>query len=90
MRIVAELPHEKYKITVFKSGHRFLLKFDAGEYDISIKFRDGEVKGVSDIKDLLTTDLLMEVEVHFIALAKTKFTHLTSARIRSDDWDEII
>ena len=90
MRIVGELPHEKFKITVFKSGHRYLLKFEAGDYDLSMKFRDGEVSGVNEIKDLLTNDLFEEVEGHFNALAKTKFTHLTSARIRTSDWDEII
>lgn len=90
MRIVAEFPHERYKITLFKSGHRFILKFDAGDHDVSFKFRDGEVRDAEEIRTFLSKAFFAEVDRHFLAMQKTKSTYLAANGQNDDVWEEII
>ena len=90
MRIVAEFPHETYKITLFKSGHRYILKFDAGDHDLSFKFRDGEVLGVEEIRTFLSKAFFSEVDRHFLSMQKTKSAYLVANNRNDDVWEEII
>ena len=49
MQVVHYIPHPRYKITVFRSGNRYVVKFDDADHDLAFKFREGEVNNLQDI-----------------------------------------
>jgi len=51
MRIIGEIDHPTLKITVFKNGNRFSIKFEDGGVEQTYKFDDGQnVESLGDVK----------------------------------------
>ena len=87
MKIVDSIPHPHLKITVFKSGQRFIVKFDGGDHDYSIKLREGEADHIQDVRTLVSPDFIAHVEHTFASVASYRMKHRRDA---SDDHFEII
>lgn len=55
MRIVAELPHPDFKITIFSMNAKFIIKFEQGTLEQTFKLSEidvvGGVNGVFEIMD---------------------------------------
>ena len=43
MRIIGEIEHSKFKISLFKSGEKTILQIENGQLEQLYKFRDGEI-----------------------------------------------
>ena len=70
MQIVHYIPHPRYKITVFRSGNRYVVKFDDADHDLAFKFREGEVNNLQDIELWVDQQLLRRVQNIFDNLAQ--------------------
>jgi hypothetical protein len=74
MHIIGEIPHPKFKITIFKMNHRIALKIEDSGLEQWYKFRDGTfTNGVADLKNL--------VNDKFIANAIEVFNKMQSNKI---------
>ncbi len=86
MRIIGEIPHPIYKITVFKMNERLSVKIEDKLLEQIYKFRDGSgINTTSDIVELLDEVFLQQVDTTFKAMSQTYQAGLES---RSDDEDE--
>lgn len=60
MRIVAELPHPDFKITIFNMNQRYIIKFEQGALEQTYKISEmdiiGDVNGIFE----LTDDMFLE------------------------------
>lgn len=66
MRIVGEVPHPKYKITVFSMNERISVKIEDRLIEQIYKFRDGSgVNSVDEVKAFLTDKFMSDVDDHF-------------------------
>lgn len=72
MQIVHYIPHSRYKITVFKSGNRFIVKFDDADHDLSIKFREGEVNNLKEVIRQIDDSLIERIDQVFSNLAQLR------------------
>ncbi len=72
MQIVQYIPHSRYKITVFKSGNRFIVKFDDADHDLSIKFREGEVNNLKEVIRQIDDSLIERIDQVFSNLAQLR------------------
>ncbi|HMW39120.1 MAG: hypothetical protein K1X68_10285 [Saprospiraceae bacterium] len=62
MRLIAQIPHPRLQISIFKSDLKFILKFEAGPFEQVYKFMESERYCDADsIRALLTQDLLKDV-----------------------------
>jgi len=52
MRVVAELPHIEFKITIFSWNGKYLLKFEKGMYEQTYKISEMDVNGDEEIKTI--------------------------------------
>ena len=52
MRIIGNIEHPFYKISVFKSGEKTIIQIEDGQFEQLYKFNDGEA--VSDLTSLLS------------------------------------
>ena len=74
MRVIEEIPHHTFKITVFHWNARYLVKIELDKYEQTYKINEGDVTGVSDVKKMLTDEFLESCMHRFLAM-RTDFTN---------------
>lgn len=61
MRILGQIPHPDLLITVFKSGNKYILKFEVGPFEQTYKFMEAEgMSGFEDVQKLVDSKLINE------------------------------
>lgn len=76
MRTIAELPHPKFKITIFSMNQKFIIKFEQGNLEQSYKISEMDIiGGVNGVFELLDEQFYTEVEETFNLMR----THFNSA-----------
>ena len=70
MRIIAELPHPDFKITVFQWNNRYLIKIEQGHLEQTYKIEQFELDE-SDIKKFLDQAFLTQVTERFTEMHKS-------------------
>lgn len=68
MRVVAEIPHEQYKIQIFNYNAKYILKIELGQFEQSFKIGEQDVMGVEDVKKMVTPELLSNCLKRFIEM----------------------
>lgn len=68
MRIVADIPHPRYKIQVFSYNSRYIVKIELGQFEQTFKINEGDVAGLEDVKKMITEDLLKNSLDRFLSM----------------------
>ena len=91
MRIIGEIPHPSFKITVFQMNARISVKIEFQLLEQTYKFRDGSgVQNLADAERFLTPDFLRECQTIFTQMEKSKLTSLMEMNQDGEEFDEII
>lgn len=56
MRVVAEIPREAFKITVYSWNGKYLVKFERGPYEQTYKVNEIDLTGDEDIKSIINDE----------------------------------
>jgi hypothetical protein len=70
MRVVAEIPHSKFKIQIFHYNSKFILKIELDHFEQIYKINELDVFGVEDVKKMITEELLSDTFDRFLAMRK--------------------
>lgn len=90
MHIIGEIPHSKFKITIFKMNHKLALKIEDEGLEQWYKFRDGVFEnGVDDMKKLLDKSFMDRAIKVFAAMQENKIELLREDE-SEDSFAEII
>ncbi len=67
MRIVAELPHPNFKITLFSMNQKYIVKFEQGQLEQSYKLAELDLMGggANEVFQLLDEEFLSTVTERF-------------------------
>lgn len=66
MRVLAELPHPSFKISLFGMNQKFIIKFEQGTLEQSYKIAEADIiGGVNGVFELLDEAFLKTVEETF-------------------------
>ena len=77
MRIEGYIDHSEIKITVMKMNNRFTVKFEKLGLEQSFKFNESDyIKGLIDIKKIIDSTFIDEVQSLFTEMRKLRFTSL--------------
>jgi hypothetical protein len=76
MRVVSEIPHPVFKITVFAWNGKYLIKIEQGMLEQTYKVSELDLTGEEDIKKLLDTQFLEEVGKRFMEMNSSVFDAL--------------
>jgi hypothetical protein len=76
MRVVSEIAHPNYKITVFAWNSKFIIKIEQGMLEQTYKVSELDVASEEDIKKLLDSQFLAEVGKRFIEMNSSVFDAL--------------
>lgn len=71
MRIIAELPHPEFKISIFNMNQKFIVKVEQGTLEQSYKMDEMDLTdGVNSIFELLDEEFLKTVSSRFAEMRK--------------------
>ena len=71
MRVIAELPHPDFKITIFSMNQKFIVKIEKGILEQSYKLPEMDLTdGVNSVFEILDEAFLATVTARFIEMGK--------------------
>lgn len=71
MRIIAELPHPEFKISILNMNQKFIVKIERGTLEQSYKIPEMDLTdGVDSVFELLDEDFLKTVSTRFLEMGK--------------------
>lgn len=70
MRVVAEIPHSKTKITVFSWNSRYLIKFEYGLLEQTYKISEMDLTSEDDLKSIMSDSFIANVMERFKEMEK--------------------
>ncbi|MCC8408050.1 hypothetical protein LJ707_03855 [Mucilaginibacter sp. UR6-1] len=71
MRIIAELPHPDFKISILNMNNKFIVKMEQGSLEQSYKIPEMDLTdGVNSVFEVLDEDFLKTVAARFIEMRK--------------------
>jgi len=66
MRIVREIPHPRFKITVFSWNEKYIIKIEEAHLEQTFKIDQKEVSGLDEVEAMLTQDFLLKTMKRFV------------------------
>jgi hypothetical protein len=71
MRIIAELPHPEFKISILNMNQKFIVKIEQGTLEQSYKIAEMDLTdGVNSVFELLDEEFLKTVAARFADMRK--------------------
>ena len=68
MRVISEIPHERYKIQIFNYNAKYLVKVELGQFEQVFKIAETEVSGLQELEAMVTEQLLTNCLTRFITM----------------------
>lgn len=68
MRLIKEIPHERYRITVHNYNAKYLVKIELGQFEQTFKIGETDVQSLEDLEGMLTPQLLSNCLQRFIQM----------------------
>lgn len=91
MRIIGEIQHSRYKITVLKMNEKVTIQIEDRLVSQSYVFRDGSgIKDLASAENLLDETFMKKVEARFVEMNKDYINALEKVHNEAFDDFEII
>ncbi len=68
MRVVSEIPHPRYKITIHQYNGKYMVKIELGTFEQIYKIDEQSVTGPQDVEKMVTESLLSNALKRFIEM----------------------
>lgn len=68
MRLVADIPHERYKIQVFNYNAKYIVKIELSQFEQTFKISETDVNGLEDVKKMISNQLLNNSLERFVSM----------------------
>ena len=82
MRLIKEIPHERYRITVHNYNAKYLVKIELGQFEQTFKIGETDVQSLEDLEGMLTPQLLSNCLQRFIEMREDKDVADSSKKIK--------
>ena len=70
MRIVKEIPHERYKIQLHQYNGKYILKIELGQYEQSYKINELDIEDANAIDNMLSEEFLQNCLKRFLTMRR--------------------
>ena len=70
MRVIADIPHPRYKIQIFLYNAKYLVKIELGQFEQTFKIAETDVNGLEELKRMITDQLLRNSLERFLSMRK--------------------
>jgi hypothetical protein len=68
MRVIAEIPHPKYKIQIFNYNSKYIVKIELDQFEQIYKINEIDVFGLEDVQNMITNELLDNAFDRFLTM----------------------
>ncbi len=68
MRLVADIPHERYKIQIHNYNSKYIVKIELAQFEQTFKISETDVNGLEDVKKMITENLLNNSLERFVSM----------------------
>lgn len=68
MRLVKDIPHERYKIQVFQYNGKYTVKIELGQFEQTYKIGETDVFGLEDVERMISKELLSNSLKRFVEM----------------------
>lgn len=68
MRVIADIPHPRYKIQIFLYNAKYLVKIELGQFEQIFKIAESDVNGLEELKRMITDQLLRNSLERFLSM----------------------
>ncbi len=68
VRLVKEIPHQRYKIQIFNYNDKYIVKIELGDYEQTYKIGETNVDGLQDVENMISSDLLTNTLKRFVEM----------------------
>lgn len=68
MRVIADIPHHTFKISVFSYNAKFIVKLEWGSFEQSYKISEMDVSGLEEVEKMITEPFLANAMRRFITM----------------------
>jgi hypothetical protein len=68
MRLVSEIPHQRFKIQIFHYNSKYTVKVELGQFEQSYKIGELDVQGVDEVKKMVTPEFLQKCFERFLTM----------------------
>lgn len=68
MRIVKEIPHERYKIQLLQYNAKYIVKIELGQFEQTFKIGELDVHSADEVERMITPTLLSNCLTRFIEM----------------------
>jgi hypothetical protein len=68
LRLVKDIPHDRYKIQIFQYNGKYILKIELGQFEQSYKIGELDVDGLNEVERMITPELLGRALNRFIEM----------------------
>jgi hypothetical protein len=68
MRVIADIPHHTFKISIFSYNAKFIVKIEWGSFEQSFKISEMDVSGLEEVEKMITESFLENSMRRFISM----------------------
>lgn len=68
MRLIKDIPHDRYKIQLLNYNAKYIIKIELGQFEQSFKIDETEINSIEEIENMITQDLLSNCLKRFIEM----------------------
>ena len=68
MRLIKEIPHDRYKIQLFNYNQKYIVKIELAQFEQSFKIGETDVNGLQDVENMITDELMSNCLKRFIEM----------------------
>jgi len=68
VRLVKDVPHDRYKIQIFQYNGKYILKIELGQFEQTYKIGETDVYGVEEVENMITEELLTNTLQRFVSM----------------------
>jgi hypothetical protein len=68
MRLIKDIPHERFKIQLFNYNAKYIVKIELGQFEQSFKIGELDVDTLEDVERMITPELLKNSVTRFVEM----------------------
>lgn len=68
MRLIKDIPHEKYKIQLLNYNAKYIIKIELGQFEQIYKIGESDVHSLDDVENMLTPELMTNCLNRFVGM----------------------
>jgi hypothetical protein len=68
MRLIKDIPHERFKIQLLNYNAKYIVKIELGQFEQTFKIGELDVDSIEDVERMITSELLSNCIKRFLEM----------------------